>query len=217
MGHLKSLGRKNGLLYRFHPNPALIACRKARSAAMVRMTTPICDFGWRAPGFSLPDPEGRIWTLEDCRGERGTLVMFICNHCPYVKAVIDRIIGDARRLEDHGVKSVAIMPNDVEAYPEDGPEHMRRLAADLDFPFPYLFDESQATARAYGAVCTPDFFGFNAALQLQYRGRLDESGRDPAPPTARRELLEAMQKVAATGHGPAEQTASVGCSIKWRE
>jgi len=184
---------------------------------MVRMTTPICDFGWHAPAFSLADPAGRLWTLEQCRGERGTLVMFICNHCPYVQAVIDRLVADTRRLRETGVNSVAIMPNDVAAFPQDGPEHMARLAAALDFPFPYLFDETQATARAYGAVCTPDFFGFNSRLELQYRGRLDESGREPASATARRELLEAMQAVAATGRGPTEQIASIGCSIKWRE
>ena len=184
---------------------------------MVKLTTPICEFGWRAPAFSLPDPDGRIWTLDDCRGERGTLVMFICNHCPFVKAVIDRIVADTRRLGEVGVKSVAIMPNDVEAYPEDSPAQMRRLATEMEFPFPYLFDESQQTARAYGAVCTPDFFGFNAALELQYRGRLDASGREPAPPSARRELVEAMEAIAVTGNGPVEQVASIGCSIKWRE
>ena len=184
---------------------------------MVKLTTPICEFGWRAPAFSLPDPDGRIWTLDDCRGERGTLVMFICNHCPFVKAVIDRIVADTRRLGEVGVKSVAIMPNDVEAYPEDSPAQMRRLATEMEFPFPYLFDESQQTARAYGAVCTPDFFGFNAALELQYRGRLDASGREPAPPSVRRELVEAMEGIAVTGNGPVEQVASIGCSIKWRE
>jgi peroxiredoxin len=181
------------------------------------MTTPVCDFGWEAPDFALQDTHGRVWTLADCRGEKGTLVMFICNHCPYVKAVIDRIVRDARELRAAGVESVAIMSNDVADYPEDSPENMRRLAEELDFSFPYLYDESQEIGRGYGAVCTPDFFGFDADLKLQYRGRLDASGRDPAPPGARRELYEAMVAVAQGRGGPREQVPSMGCSIKWRQ
>ena len=183
---------------------------------MARTETPICEFGWTAPYFALPDAAGTVWTLDQCRGPRGTLVMFICNHCPYVQAVIGRIVRDAGELAGLGVASVAIMPNDVEAYPQDGPEHMARWARELAFPFPYLYDRDQAVAGAYGAVCTPDFFGFDAGLGLQYRGRLDASGRQAAPPGAERELFEAMKQVAATGRGPARQQPSIGCSIKWR-
>ncbi len=183
---------------------------------MIRLETPVCDFGRPAPDFSLPGVDGRTWTLADCRGERGTLVMFICNHCPYVKAIRERLVRDARELLEHGVKSVAIMSNDPTDYPEDSFEQMQKVARELDFPFPYLLDESQAVAQAYGAVCTPDFFGFNAELGLQYRGRLDASTKDTAPPGASRDLFEAMKRVAATGEGPAEQIPSMGCSIKWR-
>jgi peroxiredoxin len=173
--------------------------------------------GAPAPDFSLPGVDGRTWTRDQCRGPNGLLVMFICNHCPYVQAVIDRIVRDTRELAPLGVGVVAISANDPAAYPEDSFENMAKLARRLEFPFPYLYDESQDVARAHGAVCTPDFFGFNAALELQYRGRLDASRRDPAPPGARRELFEAMKLVAATGKGPAEQLPSIGCSIKWRD
>lgn len=182
---------------------------------MVRTETPICDFDRPAVDFRLPGVDGREYSLADCRGEKGTLVMFICNHCPYVKSVLDRIVRDARELEAHGVRSVAIMANDPADYPEDSFENMRRIARDMHFPFPYLLDESQAVAKAYGAVCTPDFFGYNAELGLQYRGRLDESRKEPVP-GARRELFEAMKQVAETGRGPREQVPSMGCSIKWR-
>ncbi|HER34869.1 MAG TPA: thioredoxin family protein [Halothiobacillaceae bacterium] len=183
---------------------------------MARTETPVCDFGRPAVDFALPDTEGRIWRLTDVRGEKGALVMFICNHCPYVKAVLDRIARDARELKAFGVNSVAIMSNDPTDYPEDSPENMKRLAEALKFPFPYLLDESQTVAKAFGAVCTPDFFGYNADLELQYRGRLDTS-RKEAEPDAPRELFEAMKQVAATGRGPEDQTPSMGCSIKWRE
>jgi peroxiredoxin len=183
---------------------------------MIRLETPVCEFGKPAVDFSLRGVDGRIWTLDDCRGERGLLVMFICNHCPYVKAVRDRIVRDARELLDCGIRSVAIMSNDPTDYPEDSFENMARVAREFDFPFPYLWDETQEVARAYGAVCTPDFFGYNADLGLQYRGRLDES-RKEAVPGARRDLFEAMKLVAETGRGPEEQIPSVGCSIKWRE
>jgi peroxiredoxin len=164
----------------------------------------------------LPGVDGRAWTRDQCRGKNGLLVMFICNHCPYVQAVLDRIIRDARDLKPHGIGVVAISANDPVAYPEDSFDNMAAMARRHAFPFPYLYDETQAIARAYGAVCTPDFFGFNTRLELQYRGRLDASGRAPAPPKARRELFEAMKMIAATGKGPAEQQSSIGCSIKWK-
>ena len=185
---------------------------------MVSLETPVCDFGAPAPDFSLPDMvSGKTLTLQDCRGENGTLVMFICNHCPYVKAIRERLVRDTRELLGYGVKSVAIMSNDPALYEEDSPENMRRIAQEYDFPFPYLLDETQQVARAYGAVCTPDFFGYNGNLELQYRGRLDASRKETAPPDARRELFEAMVQVARTGKGPAEQIPSMGCSIKWKE
>ncbi|WP_296200774.1 thioredoxin family protein [uncultured Hyphomicrobium sp.] len=178
--------------------------------------TPLCDFGWAAPAFRLPATDGRIYTLDELRGPKGTLVMFICNHCPYVQAVLERIVRDARDLAALGVATVAISSNDATAYPEDSFERMAETAAAHGFPFPYLYDESQDVARRYQAVCTPDFFGFDAGLGLQYRGRLDASGKNPAPAGARRDLFEAMKAVAATGRGPADQAPSVGCSIKWK-
>ncbi len=183
---------------------------------MVATETPMCEFGRKAVSFELPDTEGRLWSLEDCRGERGTVVMFICNHCPFVQAVIDRLVADMRELADNGTGAVAIMSNDWTTHPADAPEHMQNLAAEKDFSFPYLVDESQEVARAYGAVCTPDFYGYNADLQLQYRGRLDSGGRDPDPGDVRRELVEAMLEIGRTGGGPARQNPSIGCSIKWR-
>lgn len=184
---------------------------------MVRTLTPLCNFGAPAVAFDLPGVDGQRHTLASARGPRGLLVMFICNHCPYVQAILPRLVADCRTLADHGIGSIAIMANDATAYPEDSWDNMAALARRLDFPFPYVLDQSQAVARAYGAVCTPDFFGYNADLQLQYRGRLDASSKLAAPPDARRELLEAMTHIAATGRGPAEQRASMGCSIKWRE
>jgi len=183
---------------------------------MARTETPVCDFGLPAPDFRLQNVDGKILTLNDVRGKNGLLVMFICNHCPYVKAVRDRLIRDARELKEHGINSVAIMSNDPTDYPEDSFDNMKRVAAELSFPFPYLYDETQAVARAYGAVCTPDFFGYNKDLQLQYRGRLDASRKDPVP-DARRDLFEAMKQVAETGQGPKDQIPSMGCSIKWKQ
>lgn len=177
---------------------------------------PVCDFGAAMPDFALPDPDGRMVALDSVKGPRGTLVMFICNHCPYVQAVIDRIQRDAAALQALGIGVVAISANDVADYPQDAPEHMKAEAQKHGFTFPYLYDESQQVARAYGAECTPDFFGYNADGQLQYRGRLDASGRSPGDPQARRELFEAMAQIAETGQGPQDQTASIGCSIKWK-
>ncbi len=183
---------------------------------MVRMETPICDFGWPAPDFDLPGVDGKHYTLNDVAGPNGLLVMFICNHCPYVKAVIERIVRDANDLKAQGIGVIAIMSNDPAEYAEDSFDNMRRVAERCRFPMPYVFDESQAIARAYGAVCTPDFFGFNNKLELQYRGRLDESRKEAAPAGARRDLYEAMIQVARTGQGPKDQIPSMGCSIKWR-
>ena len=183
---------------------------------MVALNPPVCNFGQPAIDFDLPDINGKRQTLASCRGPNGLLVMFICNHCPYVKAIIDRLIRDCRDLAEHGIGCVAIMSNDAAAYPDDAPEQMQRWANEQAFPFPYLYDESQATGRAFGAVCTPDFFGYNSKLELQYRGRLDASDRTPGATDARRDLFEAMRQVAATGNGPREQLASIGCSIKWK-
>lgn len=182
---------------------------------MVRMETPVCDFGAAAIDFSLPGVDGKTWNLADCAGEKGLLVMFICNHCPYVKSIRERLVRDTRELKALGVNAVAIMANDPTEYEEDSFENMQAVAREFDFPFPYLIDETQETARKYGAVCTPDFFGYNADLQLQYRGRLDES-RKEAVEGARRDLFEAMKQVAETGKGPQEQIPSMGCSIKWK-
>jgi peroxiredoxin len=175
----------------------------------------VCDFGWMARDFDLAGVDGGRHTLASTRGPNGALVMFICNHCPYVKAVLERIVRDCAGLAQHGIGSVAIMSNDPAEYAEDSFDNMKRVARERGFGFPYLLDESQDVARAYGAVCTPEFFGFNAALELQYHGRLDASKTSPLP-DARRELFEGMLAVARTGKGPAEQVAGLGCSIKWK-
>ena len=180
------------------------------------VNTPVCNFGIRAPDFELSDTEGKLWSLESLRGPRGLLVMFLCNHCPYVKAILERLCADVKEVQAMGIGTAAILSNDATAYPEDSFENMQRLAREKALPFPYLHDPTQVVARAFDAVCTPDFFGYNAQLELQYRGRLDASGRNPAPPDAPRELFAAMRQIAETGLGPREQTASIGCSIKWR-
>ncbi len=183
---------------------------------MVSLETPLCDFGASAIDFSLPATDGKIWTLDDCRGENGLLVMFICNHCPYVKSILDRLVRDTAELKRLGVNAVAIMSNDVADYEEDSFDNMQRVAQENSFSFPYLYDETQQTAKAYGAVCTPDFFGYNKDLQLQYRGRFDESKKQAAASDVRRDLFEAMKMVADTRRGPEQQIPSMGCSIKWR-
>lgn len=183
---------------------------------MVSLNPPVCNFGWQAPDFSLPGVDGKLWTLKDAAGPKGTLVMFICNHCPYVKAIRPRLVADLRELKALGVNAVAIQSNDVAAFPDDGFERMKEVAAEFAFPFPYLWDETQAVARTYGAVCTPDFFGFNANFELQYRGRFDESRKETAEHSTR-DLFHAMKLVAEAGHGPREQLASIGCSIKWKD
>lgn len=183
---------------------------------MALLKTPVCEFGKIAPDFRLLGTDGKHHGLADCAKKNGLLVMFICNHCPYVKAILLRLIEDAKVLLAQDIGCVAICSNDPTDYPEDSYKNMQLLATKLELPFPYLVDETQQVAKAYGAVCTPDFFGYNNNLKLQYRGRLDESGIYPAPSGARRELVEAMQLIAKTGKGPQDQIASQGCSIKWR-
>ena len=183
---------------------------------MVSTETPICDFNAPAINFELKGVDGKIHTLASCKGEKGLLIMFICNHCPYVKAIIDRIIRDTKALKSMGLNTVAIMSNNADEYEADSFENMQKIANEMGFPFPYLIDETQAVAKAYGAVCTPDFFGYNANLELQYRGRLDASRKDAAPIDVKRDLFDAMSQVANTGQGPEEQIPSMGCSIKWR-
>ena len=183
---------------------------------MVSLQTPVCDYGWKAPPFNLLCVDGNTYGLDEVRGPKGLLVMFICNHCPYVKAIRPRLVNDLRELRSLGVHAVGIMSNDPTDYPEDGYENMKLVDRQFDFPFPYLIDPSQAVAKAYGAVCTPDFFGFNANLELQYRGRFDESRKEASAGTTR-DLFYAMKQVSETGHGPTEQIPSMGCSIKWIE
>ncbi len=182
---------------------------------MVSLQPPLCDFGWKAPDFNLPGVDGARYDLARARGENGLLVMFICNHCPYVKSIRERIIRDTLELKAHGINSIAIMSNDPADYEEDSFANMKAVARQYAYPFPYVIDETQQVAKTYGAVCTPDFFGFNADLELQYRGRLDAS-RKEAIVDAPRDLFNAMLQVARTGQGPREQIASMGCSIKWK-
>ena len=183
---------------------------------MVSLSTPEAELGSTALDFSLPSTTGETVTLGSARGPKGLVIVFMCNHCPYVKAIIDRLIRDARDLQALGVNTVAISANDAENYPADSFDNMRRWAEEKQFPFPYLHDESQAVAKAYGAICTPDFFGYDADLKLRYRGRLDESKKDTAPEGATRELYLAMKEVAETGRTTLQQIPSMGCSIKWK-
>jgi peroxiredoxin len=177
---------------------------------------PVCDFGWKAIDADLPATDGSRYSVLGRAGPNGLVVAFICNHCPYVKAVIDRIVRDARDLESLGIGFVAINANDADTYPEDSFEAMKLFAEQNSFPFPYLHDEDQSLARAYDAVCTPDFFGFNKDMELQYRGRLDASRKETGAEGLHRDLFEAMRQVAETGQGPREQIPSMGCSIKWK-
>jgi peroxiredoxin len=182
----------------------------------VIVTSAATGLGSPAPDFDLRGTDGQRYSLASSRGPSGLLVMFICNHCPYVKAVRERLVRDCGELSRHGIGSVAIMSNDPADYPDDSFENMKKIAAQFRYPFPYLLDETQEVAKAYGALCTPDFFGYDAGLNLRYRGRLDASGRE-ATSGGRRELFDAMVQIARTGRGPAEQFASIGCSIKWRK
>ena len=181
---------------------------------MVRTESPICDFDLLAIEFELKGVDGKLYNLNSLRGPNGLLVMFICNHCPYVNSVINQIIADTKELAGLGVNSVGIMSNNPNEYEEDSFENMKKISYDLNFPFPYLIDETQEVAKAFGAVCTPDFFGYNKNLGLQYRGRLNESRKESID-GARRELFEAMKEISISGNGPSHQTPSIGCSIKW--
>ncbi len=184
---------------------------------MALIHTPAHDENFYAPDFSLQNIDGSTLNFSDIKGENGALIMFICNHCPYVVGIIDRLPQTCAKLQENGIGVAAIMSNDAADYPADSFENMKLFAAEHNFIFPYLIDETQDIAKAYGAVCTPDFFGFNAQGQLQYRGRLDSAGKDAANDDTQTELLNAMLKVAETGTGPIEQTPSMGCSIKWRD
>jgi peroxiredoxin len=181
----------------------------AATATKIILDTP-------APDFWLPATDGKTYALKNVAGEKGTVIVFICNHCPYVKAVIDRLVADARVLMAEGIGFAAICANDATDYPEDSFANMKRFAQAHKLPFPYLHDETQTVARAYGAVCTPDYFGYDKDRRLKYRGRLDEGRTAPPPAGARRELVEAMRSIAATGVAPGDQTPSIGCSIKWK-
>ncbi len=182
---------------------------------MASLNPPVCDFGWQAPDFNLVNVDGNLVSLDLAMGKNGLLVMFICNHCPYVKAILHRLIHDVSELKMLGVNTVAMMSNDPTEYPEDSVQNMQIIAREMDFPFPYLLDASQQIAKNYGAVCTPDFFGFNNQFQLQYRGRFDERRKETAPQSTR-DLFYAMKLIAETAAGPREQVASIGCSIKWK-
>ena len=183
---------------------------------MVRTETPICEFNLPAIDFKLKGVDEKYYDLNSLKGTNGLLIMFICNHCPYVKSIINRIIRDTKELKQIGINSVGIMSNDPNEYPEDSFENMKKMALEFNFSFPYLIDETQEVARAYGAVCTPDFFGYNNKLGLQYRGRLDESRKESVD-GAKRELFEAMKQISISGKGPENQIPSMGCSIKWFE
>mgnify|MGYP003388203848 CR=1 FL=1 len=179
------------------------------------MYTPICDVGLQAPDFKLQGADGKYWTRDECVGEHGLLVMFICNHCPYVRAIQKRLVEDVTVLKTNGIGVVAIMSNNPNDYPADSFENMQKVANEKNYNFPYLFDGTQQVAKEFGAICTPDFFGYNSKMELQYRGRLDEGGMQDKVGDVKRDLVEAMLLVAKTGSGPVEQTPSMGCSIKW--
>ena len=179
------------------------------------LDTPICDFGWKAPDFTLSDPDGQSFTMSGHLGDKGLLIAFICNHCPYVVAIAERLASDTKNLMAEGINVLAIMSNDYSRVTADNPDNMKRFAAKYGFAFPYLVDQDQSVARAYDAVCTPDFFGLNAQGELQYRGRIDDAKMGD-PSDRSRELVDAMRLIAETGEGPREQQASMGCSIKWR-
>ena len=179
------------------------------------LDTPICDFGWQAPDFTLKTPEGQAFAMKEHLGEKGLLITFICNHCPYVQTIGERFAQDTKELMAQGINVLAVMSNDYHLVSDDSPENMVRFSNRFGFAFPYLVDEDQSVGKAYGAVCTPDFFGLNRHGELQYRGRLDDAGMGNHHGRAR-ELVNAMQLIASTDEGPKQQTPSMGCSIKWR-
>lgn len=183
---------------------------------MVLTKTPVCNFGEKAHDFTLPDIYGNTRSLIDCRGEKGTLIMFICNHCPYVKAIQLRLVEATKNLLNIGVNSIAIMSNDISEHIEDSPCNMKKIAEEFRYPFPYLFDETQEVAKMYGALCTPDFFGYNSKMELQYRGRFNSAGMKKVEADVSCDLLMAMIEIGKTGKGPKQQTPSIGCSIKWK-
>lgn len=184
---------------------------------MALLETPEVEDSFTAPDFALKATDEKTYTFEEIKGENGTLILFICNHCPYVKAVIGRLVEDIKLLQQNGIGVAAIMPNDTKTHPADSFENMKVFARENGFTFPYLIDETQQVAKAYGAVCTPDIYGFNADDVMQYRGRVDSAGPNEAKPDTKRELREAMLQIAEAGEGPAEQFPSMGCSIKWKE
>jgi peroxiredoxin len=183
------------------------------------LDTPLCDFGWKAPDFTLDDPDGKSYTMSEQLGEKGLLIAFICNHCPYVKAIADRFADDVRELQKEGINVLAVMSNDYSYVEADSPPFMKQFGIQHNFSFPYLVDENQSVGQAYKAVCTPDFFGFNKDGELQYRGRLDDAAMAStelkSTQDRNKELVNAMKQIANTGHGPEHQKSSMGCSIKW--
>ena len=179
--------------------------------------TPICDFGKKADHFELKSTENKIISLNDVKGEKGTLIMFICNHCPYVKAILEKLVVETDVLAMKGISSVAINPNDYISFPEDSFENMKIISKKNGFGFPYLIDEDQSVAKNYGSVCTPDFFGYNSNLELQYRGRFDDRGAKNVINPNQSDLFKAMFEISRTGKGPINQESSIGCSIKWRD
>ena len=183
---------------------------------MAELSTPVCDFNQKAHDFSLKGTDEKIWTLQDCAGPKGLLVMFICNHCPYVKVILDKLVVETDVLSMKGIGCVAINPNDFISFPDDSFDNMKVVSKKNGFGFPYLIDADQEIAKNYNSVCTPDFFGYNANLELQYRGRFDDRGSKNISNPNQSDLFKAMFQIARTGRGPIKQEASIGCSIKWR-
>ena len=179
--------------------------------------TPVCNFGEKIREFKLISTEDKLISHKDIKGQNGTLVMFICNHCPYVKAIINELVDVTNKLSNFGINSVAIMSNDTNNYPEDSFENMKKFAKINRFKFPYLYDETQEVAKKFGAVCTPDFFGYNKNNELQYRGRIREIKNLKATLDGKNDLLNAMELIAKTLNGPKEQYPSMGCNIKWKK
>ena len=182
---------------------------------MVRTESTMIPLGTPAPEFSLPATDGRTYSLRDVAGDRGLLIVFFCNHCPYAKAVQGRLLALARDFMPRGLGFALINSNDAEEYPDDSFENMKQLAAELELPFPYLYDDTQEVAKAFRAACTPDPFLYDAQLKLYYRGRIDDGGKDASKAT-REDLRGAIESLLAGRHAPAEQMASLGCNIKWK-